>query len=304
MTSWVLTISKDFPHHWDIAKNSRLWDLKSERPKAIEAGDVVYFWLSGGTFVGRVEVTSSVRPLHASDGVPWSDRDSVTYRWRFEFQNARDFASRPLKWSDVMAQTSFKENPSFGYKTEESAVEDWLRSLFVAPVMTDEVAEAFENADDAARSLADLQRDRRERVLAEIAVRRGQGRFRDVLLSAYDRQCAVTGTRTEAVLEAAHISPYKGTHTNLAANGLLLRSDIHTLFDLHLLTISAVADRYIVHVAPVITEEEYRVLDGSELSNMPADEAQRPFGTALEDHNSECDWFRHVSSRARLDLSF
>jgi predicted restriction endonuclease len=41
----------------------------------------------------------------------------------------------------------------------------------------------------------------------------------------------------EAVLEAAHIHPYRGAHTNDVTNGLLLRADLHTLFDLKLLWI-------------------------------------------------------------------
>lgn len=74
--------------------------------------------------------------------------------------------------------------------------------------------------------------DSRRRVLAEIAVRRGQAAFRRELLDVYGGRCAVTGCDAEPVLEAAHITPYRGDHTNTVTNGLLLRADIHTLFDL------------------------------------------------------------------------
>ncbi len=49
------------------------------------------------------------------------------------------------------------------------------------------------------------------------------------LLKAYSGRCAVTGCDAEPALEAAHLRPYKGPESNTAANGLLLRSDIHTL---------------------------------------------------------------------------
>lgn len=79
--------------------------------------------------------------------------------------------------------------------------------------------------------------DARERTLASIVRRRGQPRFRKQLLKAYQGRCAVTGCTLEPILEAAHIHPYLGDETNVVSNGLLLRTDVHTLFDLGLLWI-------------------------------------------------------------------
>jgi len=73
--------------------------------------------------------------------------------------------------------------------------------------------------------------DARRRVLACLAQRQGQPGFRRELLEAYDNKCAITGCDLSAALEAAHIVPYWGPHTNHVQNGLLLRSDLHTLFD-------------------------------------------------------------------------
>jgi hypothetical protein len=81
--------------------------------------------------------------------------------------------------------------------------------------------------------------DARRRVLAEIVQRQGQTQFRRQLLSNYGGRCCATGEAAEAVLEAAHIAPYLGTKSNRPSNGLLLRADIHTLFDLRLIAIDA-----------------------------------------------------------------
>ncbi|MED5607870.1 HNH endonuclease signature motif containing protein [Pseudomonas sp. JH-2] len=78
----------------------------------------------------------------------------------------------------------------------------------------------------------DGELDGRKRVLMQVAMRQGQFNFRSLMLAAYGERCAVTGCSTVDVLEAAHIVPYRGIHTNRTDNGLLLRSDIHTLFDL------------------------------------------------------------------------
>lgn len=62
--------------------------------------------------------------------------------------------------------------------------------------------------------------------------RLGQGAFRVLVTDLYDRRCAVTGEKTLPVLQAAHIRPVSKGGQHRADNGLLLRSDIHTLFDL------------------------------------------------------------------------
>lgn len=61
--------------------------------------------------------------------------------------------------------------------------------------------------------------------------RLGQGAFRVLVTDAYGRHCAVTGERTLPALEAAHIKPYSDSGPHALQNGLLLRSDLHRLFD-------------------------------------------------------------------------
>jgi putative restriction endonuclease len=64
-----------------------------------------------------------------------------------------------------------------------------------------------------------------------ITPRLGQGAFRVAVTDAYERCCSVTGERTLPVLEAAHIRPYMEGGTHEVSNGLLLRTDLHRLFD-------------------------------------------------------------------------
>lgn len=61
--------------------------------------------------------------------------------------------------------------------------------------------------------------------------RLGQGAFRITVTDAYDRRCAVTGERTLPILDAAHIKSYSAGGKHDPENGLLLRTDIHRLFD-------------------------------------------------------------------------
>ena len=80
-------------------------------------------------------------------------------------------------------------------------------------------------------------KDERKKTLKEVARRQGQPKFRKNLLAAYGGKCAVTGCDANAALEAAHIMPFLGPKTNHVSNGVLLRADIHTLFDLDLIGI-------------------------------------------------------------------
>ncbi|WP_235872788.1 HNH endonuclease [Pseudoxanthomonas winnipegensis] len=115
---------------------------------------------------------------------------------------------------------------------EQSSDGKWL----VVALSLGELAQAEVEGKSLA-SLPPINSDHDSRVWAMRAIsqRQGQPQFRMDLLDAYEGCCAVTGSNAVRVLEAAHIHPYRGEHTNRVDNGLLLRSDIHTLFDLGLL---------------------------------------------------------------------
>ncbi|MGC5583395.1 HNH endonuclease [Ornithinimicrobium sp. W1665] len=79
--------------------------------------------------------------------------------------------------------------------------------------------------------------DTRSRRLQAVAVREGRDHFRTTVLSAYGGQCAASGCSTPAVLQAAHIMPYRGVEFDHVQNGISLRADIHFLFDRRFLAI-------------------------------------------------------------------
>jgi putative restriction endonuclease len=71
-----------------------------------------------------------------------------------------------------------------------------------------------------------------------IRPRLGQGAFRLLVTDTYNRRCAITQERTLPALEAAHIRPYSDGGEHEARNGLLLRRDIHSLFDAGYVTVT------------------------------------------------------------------
>jgi hypothetical protein len=145
-------------------------------------------------------------------------------------------------------------------RAPEVAMELWnhpgVRDLAKLPTVRvwlhDEDADHVESNDDYT-NYTPQEGDRRELVDRQIRERRGQQRFRDLLRNRYGNRCLVTGCETLAVLEAAHIKPYRGEDDNHPENGLLLRADIHTLFDLDLLGIEPDGLRVDLH--PTLIKE-------------------------------------------------
>ncbi|MHA6720680.1 HNH endonuclease [Sphingomonas sp. RS6] len=127
-------------------------------------------------------------------------------------------------------------------------VQNYIRRL--SPEDTDA------GGNEAAHSII----EERRRVLREIALRRGQARFRQRLIDRYGACCQVSGCAFPGLIEAAHISPYARSNDNSERNGLLLRSDLHTLFDLGLLGIDPKSLRTAVN--PQARAAGYEQFDG------------------------------------------
>ncbi len=120
--------------------------------------------------------------------------------------------------------------------------------------------------------------DTRERVDRSIKIRRGQQAFRTDLRNRYGDICMISGCTLLDLLEAAHIKPYRGKNDNDEKNGLLLRADLHTLFDLNLIGIEP--DTLTINIHPRARSAGYDQFGGEKL-RCPA--GKRPSKKALMD---------------------
>lgn len=124
--------------------------------------------------------------------------------------------------------------------------------------------------------------------LATVQQRHGQGAWRILITDLYGRRCAVTGERALPVLEAAHIKPVSLGGQHQIGNGLLLRSDVHRLFDDGYVTVTP---DYSFEVSDALKEEfddgeTYRPFQSSPIW-VPHDKRLRPSPELLEWHNAE-----------------
>jgi putative restriction endonuclease len=119
--------------------------------------------------------------------------------------------------------------------------------------------------------------------------RLGQGAFRIIVTDSYQRRCAVSGERTLPALDAAHIRPFSEGGAHEASNGILLRRDIHSLFDAGYVTISPEMK---FEVSRRIKEEfengrHYYALHGQTVAK-PVDPRGQVERSALIWHNENC----------------
>ncbi len=151
--------------------------------------------------------------------------------------------------------------------------------------------ECLERADYLGRSKQELPSFAREALPRYgepvlVRPRLGQGAFRVLVTDAYKRACAVTGEHSLPVLEAAHIKPYANDGPHEICNGLLLRSDVHKLFDLGYISVTPdmrvrVSDRL---RADFQNGRTYYPMDKQPLV-MPSDDALHPSRDFLAWHN-------------------
>lgn len=117
--------------------------------------------------------------------------------------------------------------------------------------------------------------------------RLGQGSFRVLVTDAYERRCALTGERTLPALDATHIKPYSENGLHLVRNGILLRRDLHALFDKGYITVTPSMH---VEVSRRIKEEfengrDYYRHHGN-VMRLPANPVDQPSPEFLEWHNT------------------
>jgi len=139
--------------------------------------------------------------------------------------------------------------------------------------------------DLGARTLAQQQTRGEARL---IVPRVGQQAFRALVAEAYHHRCALTGDKVRPVLEAAHILPVSTGGEHRIDNGVLLRSDMHTLFDRGFIGFDR---RHALRVSPAIRQQFGNgdwlyAREGTQIA-LPDRRAERPNPDYLERHMDE-----------------
>lgn len=194
------------------------------------------------------------------------------------FFNQNDWLPTPENWSKSIVQgKSYSTDETIGQSIWKKIEEILPKYLFLSPADEGKNQLLLENIESPAYCQSVLTK-----------VRLGQGAFRVMITDAYSRKCSITGEKTLPVLEAAHIKPYSKSGPHFTSNGILLRSDIHKLFDLGYITVTK---EYDIEVSNRIKEEfqngkEYYQFHGKKLSHIPQRTLDKPNINYIDWHNS------------------
>jgi putative restriction endonuclease len=195
---------------------------------------------------------------------------------------AEPFFFHEENWIPIPSDFSLNIVQGKGYSSEDASTGQALWQAVTARLSR----EANADLNPGPATIAALENRFGEPTL--VWPRLGQGAFRVIVTEAYERRCAITGERTLPVLEAAHIKPYSAGGPHQPENGLLLRSDLHTLFDQGYMTIDATELKVVV--SGRIREEfengrDYYQLHGRAI-RLPNESSSLPSREYLAFHNS------------------
>lgn len=197
------------------------------------------------------------------------------------------------RWLLVKYRLLLKANETkkFGYWKISTSGEEYAKNQLIKNNSSNKILNEINESIRSLENTPNVQElfnpknltDARERVITSIVQRRGQTNFRQDLLYVYESRCAISNCNVSEALEASHIIPYLGQETNKIQNGILFRADIHTLFDLRLLTID---ENYCVIISPKLKNSYYSQYEGK-LINLPNKREYYPSKEALKKHRNE-----------------
>lgn len=203
------------------------WGLKTNF-RQIQKGDLI--WVHFVLPIGEIRAVgrAATNPYRKDDWDSWA----IKIRW--DRKKSAALLVRPIQINQ--RNLSGASTPS---ARSEKSIRHWLQGK--STVEEKKIAKAVSFRNQMVRQ------------------REGQQRFSQSLLRAYNHTCAVTGCQVKEVLEGAHIRSVAGGGNHSVINGIVLRADIHSLFDRGLITVD---NHYRIMVSELITDRIYKQLNG------------------------------------------
>ncbi|QCX74927.1 hypothetical protein C9F11_06135 [Streptomyces sp. YIM 121038] len=319
-TAWLVLAAGDNRKHGgnggydDLPSEHYSWDSSVPHHASLAAGDVIAVWdktaLLGISVIEAIETGQAVKEVYRCPGCGKADfQPRKTKRpvyvclkcpARFDVPTAgtktvTTYRSRHgAAWVDMPGVLSGAElralcdNPRTQHSLRSMRWEG-LRSA----IEETGAATSVDIADSAQRAIAGGHRQ------ATVRARLGQAAFRRQLLQAHGQTCAITGPAPAAVLEAAHLYSYAVSGEHHSDGGLLLRRDVHRLFDLGLLVVDP-ASLTVDVAAPLLPYPAYAALHGAPLA-VPVTTRHRAWLRAHRDLHRHGRPATAPASRGELD---
>ncbi|RDH12313.1 HNH endonuclease [Tsukamurella pulmonis] len=274
MTAWIVSIARKFPQHLQYSMEKGFWDMK--KPADVKRGDNLYFRLSGASLVGMCIATSDTY-LANPDGTPLEDQHprwdgGGPYLARVDIDPVSVTSVREPDYKEILVEAGWAETYVMGFTrvlpVKSDSGDEFFRSCFFHGSVLDVTLPSstgvlYTGAPPTRKTI-------------EVVSREGQDRFKQKLLAAYNGACALSGSTIEAALDGAHIIEHSDSGVNECWNGILLRADVHRLFDRSLIRIGANGR---VEIDSSLAGTEYEKMTSLQ---RPSKREDRPLSSALE----------------------
>ncbi|WP_343305526.1 HNH endonuclease signature motif containing protein [Chitinophaga niabensis] len=213
----------------------------------------------------------------------WEDSDLIWYAKTDTHKNQPLIKEMINNTTNVFILTRTKNRAPFNYKGSATCIkfEDTVPIKITWRLTSNDIESKPEDIDPDLvwKMLKEAPNDiTKEYITLLKRVRQGQNRLRNNLLYQYSNKCCVTGYGVTEVLKACHIEEHRIGGLNDSKNALLLRSDIHDLWDKNLIGFHPTT--LAVHIKDELKETDYSFLDGQKIA--PRKDGSRPDEQLLE----------------------
>jgi hypothetical protein len=267
---------------WGVTPGKR--NVNRTKWRRLAPGDVALFAGEGRIF-SAADVTAKIQNPRLARSLWGEDESGQTWEYIYFLKNLRTVDISYARLNESLRYAP--KNVIRGFQVLAESKSSRLLSILgleSRQTQNERAVLAIEaQAESDGEPEVKNEEEGKQRILAAIVRRRGQPEFRRKLLKLYNDRCAISGCDATQALEAAHIIPYSGPGTNHPANGILLRADLHTLFDLGLIAIDTAQMTVILH--PELIGSSYSDLAGRKIT-LPKDSKQRPAVKALAEHRA------------------
>jgi hypothetical protein len=171
------------------------------------------------------------------------------------------YSSNPLAWPDSWGWEVYKGDLIVNFRKGGTFIPESIAFLYLDSGKLENLIEGEDWVYRSAEEVVVPAFEPRGRLQVTRLDRRNQAWLRYLLLSEYGA-CQITGTKCPAALEVCHIVPVKNGGLDEIGNALLLRRDLHSLFDAGLLRFRLSGARWVVDVDSEMVDEQYRNLNG------------------------------------------
>jgi len=269
----------NYLNDWQLTSNVNFWSPKYEGLRSIKAGERIYFKIKGERFIAGYGEFVRREPLTVQEAwdIFWERNgceDIDAFITLLNNNGSRRYYTNSIIGSTVLTNCIFFDQ-YINMDANEIRWNPKTQKSFRYGRYDEEPPVSHKNRRVHDFNLVDGHRTKKT---SSTNIREGQSEFRSKICKAYDNTCCISGVNVDELLEAAHIQEYINRNSHHVQNGLLLRVDLHRLYDSGLIYIDK---NYTIQVSSFLNDTLYEEFKGRQIT-LPRNKNHWPSKEALK----------------------